>query len=119
MNNSRTTRVPESSEMSRASAAMVSARLDRLPATPYIWKLIVLLSLGGFFEVYDIALTASLSPGLIHAGIFHAVKGLFGLTDQATFAAATFLGLFVGTVAFASVADRYGRRAIFTISLLW
>jgi putative MFS transporter len=106
--------------MFRASAAMISARLDRLPATGYIWKLIILLSLGGFFEVYDVALTASLSPGLIRAGIFHAgVKGLFGLTDQATFAASTFFGLFVGTVAFASVADRFGRRAIFTVSLLW
>src|SRR6202048_4731978 len=115
-----TTQIPESSEMSRASAAMISARLDRLPATGYIWKLIILLSLGGFFEVFDVALTASLSPGLIRAGIFHAgVKGLFGLTDQATFAAVTFLGLFIGTVAFASVADRYGRKAIFTISLLW
>jgi putative MFS transporter len=29
------------------------------------------------------------------------------------------LGLFIGTIAFASVADRYGRRAIFTFSLLW
>jgi len=118
--NSGTTQIPETSETSRASAAMVSARLDRLPATRYIWKLIILLSLGAFFEIYDISLTASLSPGLIRAGIFHAgLKGLFGLTDQATFAAATFLGLFIGTVAFASVADRYGRRAIFTISLLW
>jgi putative MFS transporter len=106
--------------MLRTGAAMVSARLDRLPATQYIWKLIILLSLGAFFEIYDIALTGSISPGLIRAGIFHAgVKGLFGLTDQATFAASTFLGLFIGTVAFASVADRYGRRVIFTISLLW
>src|SRR3984893_18671198 len=115
-----TTQIPEASEISGASAAMVSARLDRLPPTAYVWKLIILLSLGAFFEVYDIALTASLSPGLIRAGIFHAgVKGLFGLTDQATFAASTFFGLFVGTVAFASIADRFGRRAIFTVSLLW
>lgn len=120
MRNAETVRMPETNEMSRSRAAMVSARLDRLPATSYIWKLIILLSLGAFFEIYDIALTASLSPGLIRVGIFHSgVKGLFGLTDQATFAAATFLGLFVGTVAFASVADRYGRRAIFTFSLLW
>src|ERR1700736_1725004 len=120
MNSIGTTRIPGTAEMSRVSAAMISARLDPVPATAYIWKLIVLLSLGGFFEVYDIALTASISPGLIRAGIFHAgVKGLFGLTDQATFAAATFFGLFIGTIAFASVADRYGRRAIFTISLLW
>jgi putative MFS transporter len=98
----------------------VGARLDRLPATLFIWKLIILLSLGGFFEIYDIYLTGSISPALIRSGIFHTgVKGLFGLTDQATFASVTFLGLFLGTIAFASVADRYGRRPIFTISLLW
>src|SRR4030081_28267 len=101
--------------MSSQDANTINARLDRLPATRYIWKLVVLLSLGAFFEVYDIALTGSLSPGLIRAGVFHAgVKGLFGLTDQATFAAVTFLGLFIGTIAFASVADRSGRRPLLT-----
>src|SRR5258708_23692022 len=120
MPNRATMQSTEPREMLRTGAAMVSARLDRLPATQYVWKLIILLSLGAFFEIYDIALTGSISPGLIRAGIVEAgVKGLFGLTDQATFAASTFLGLFIGTVAFASVADRYGRRVIFTISLLW
>src|SRR6202035_433420 len=78
------------------------------------------LSLGGAFEFYDLFQTAYLSPGLIANGIFRAgAKGLFGLTDQATFAAATFAGLFIGTIVFGSVADRFGRRAVFTFSLLW
>ena len=70
--------------------------------------------------MYDLFQTAYLSPGLISSGIFHAGgKGLFGLTDQASFAAATFAGLFFGTMVFGSVADRFGRRTIFTLSLLW
>ena len=106
--------------MSVSQASLISARLDRLPASRYVWRLVVLLSLGAWFEIYDISLTASISPGLIRSGIFHAGgKGLFGLTDQATFAAATFLGLFIGTIGLASIADRFGRRAIFTFSLLW
>jgi MFS transporter, putative metabolite:H+ symporter len=101
-------------------ASAIIARLDRLPASRYFWRLVVLLSLGAWFEIYDISLTASISPGLIRTGVFHSgTKGLFGLTDQATFAAATFLGLFIGTIGLASVADRFGRRAIFTFSLLW
>ena len=100
--------------------AAITARLDRLPATRYVWGLVLLLSLGGAFEFYDLFMTAYLTPGLVRAGIFQAKsQGLFGLSDQATFAAATFAGLFLGTILFAQVADRAGRRAVFTGSLLW
>jgi putative MFS transporter len=100
--------------------ADVAARLERLPSSRALWRVIVLISLGGCFEYYDLFMTAYVAPGLIAAGVFHASeKGLFGLTDQAAFAAATFAGLFIGTIVFSQVADRFGRRAIFTASLLW
>jgi len=101
-------------------ASSIGARLDRLPSSWPVWRLILLISLGGCFEFYDLMMTAYISPGLVAAGVFHTGKaGLFGQADQATFAAATFLGLFIGTIAFAQVADRFGRRAIFTTSLIW
>ena len=100
--------------------ATLSARLDRLPGCWAVWRLVALLSLGGCFEFYDLFLTAYLSPALESAGIFRkGAAGLFGLSDQAAFASVTFAGLFVGTIAFAQVADKFGRRAIFTASLLW
>jgi putative MFS transporter len=65
-------------------------------------------------------MTAYVSPGLIQADISaEGHNAAFGLSDQAAFAAATFAGLFVGTIVFGSVADRFGRRAIFTYALLW
>jgi len=98
----------------------IGARLDRLPPTRYIWLLVGLVSFGAFFEIYDLSLTAPLSLGLLVDGIFHrGAAGLFGFTDQATFAAATFAGLYVGTLGFSTVADRLGRRPIFTFALLW
>ncbi len=98
----------------------LGARLDALPSAWPVWRLILLVSLGGCFEFYDLMMTAYVSPGLVKAGLFHEGRaGLLGQSDQATFAAATFLGLFIGTVAFARVADRFGRRAIFTASLVW
>ena len=98
----------------------IGARLDRLPPTRYIWYLVGLVSFGAFFEIYDLALTAPLSLGLLAAGVFHrGAAGFLGFTDQATFAAATFAGLYVGTLGFAAVADRLGRRTIFTFALLW
>jgi putative MFS transporter len=106
--------------IAEAAAGSIAGRLDALPRAWPAWQLIVLVSLGGWFEFYDLMMTAYISPGLVHAGVFHEGKaGLLGQSDQATFAAATFLGLFIGTVAFARVADRFGRRAIFTASLIW
>src|SRR5467141_1346914 len=106
--------------MPPSNAAQITARIDRLPACWEVWRLVILLSLGAAFEMYALFQTAYLSPCLLASGIFRAgEKGLFGLTDQASFAAATFAGLFVGTIVFGSVADRFGRRAVFTFSLLW
>ena len=98
----------------------ISARLDRLPAARPLWMWVAQLSFGGFFEIYEIALTSLLAPALVAAGIFHKGKGgLFGLPDLATFGAATFAGLFVGALLFSVFADRIGRRPIFTCSLIW
>ena len=101
-------------------ARAILNRLERLPASRYTWRLIFLLSLGAFFEIYDLLMTGYVSPGLILAGIFaEGQAGAFGLSDQAAFASATFGGLFLGTMLFGSVADRFGRRTVFTYALLW
>ena len=82
--------------------------------------LVVLLSFGGFFEFYDLFFTPYVMPGLIRSQIFReGQNGLFGLPDQASFLSCTFAGLFLGTIVFASVADKFGRRVIFTYALLW
>jgi MFS transporter, putative metabolite:H+ symporter len=104
----------------RGEAALISARLDRLPTTRYIWKLVLLLSLGGCFEFYDLFLMTYIGPGLVRSGLFSAASvSFFGLTGLASFVAATFTGLFIGTLAFGFAADKLGRRTIFTYSLLW
>ena len=92
----------------------------RLPATRGFWRRLTLLSLGGFFEFYDLFLAAYVAPGLVKSGILTTTTpGLFGTTGFAGFVAAFFCGLFVGTALFGFVADRLGRRVIFIGSLLW
>jgi len=102
------------------SAAMISARIDRLPATRTIWTIIVLLGFGMFFELYDLLFSAYVAPSLVKSGVLTAsTAGFFGTTGVASFIAALFTGLFVGTILCGFLADRLGRRAIFTWSLLW
>ena len=92
----------------------LAARLDRLPATRTIWKLVVVLSLGGLFEFYELFSTAYVVPGMIRGGILRpTTTAFFGLDGIAGYIAATFAGLFVGTFVFGFVADRCGRRAVF------
>ena len=101
-------------------AGAIGARMDRLPATRAVWKLVALISVGGFFEFYDLFFTGYIAPGLVRSGILTAsTRGLFGTTGVASFVAAMFSGLFLGTALFGFVADRFGRRTIFTFSLLW
>jgi len=109
--------MPDMVETRHESAAIL-ARLDRLPATRHIWMLVALLSLGGLFEFYDLFMTGYVIPGLVKAGMLTGIGvGIF--TGPALFVAATFAGLFIGTFVFGFVADTYGRRAIFTFSMLW
>ncbi len=102
------------------AAATIAARLERMPPGRALWTRVILLSLGGFFEFYDMFLSAYVGPGLVKSGILTATTpGLFGTTGLAGFVAAFFMGLFIGTALFGFVADRFGRRTIFTTSLLW
>jgi len=102
------------------TAGAISARIDRLPATRTIWTMLVLLGFGMFFELYDLLFSAYVAPSLVKSGVLTAkTAGLFGTTGVASFIAALFTGLFVGTILCGFLADRYGRRAIFTWSLLW
>ena len=102
------------------TAGAIAARLDRLPQTFTVWKLIILLSFGFFFELYDLLFTGNIAPGLVKSGILTpTTPGLFGSTGIASFVAALFAGLFIGAIACGFLADKYGRRAIFTYSLLW
>jgi len=98
----------------------INARIDRLPATRSVWMLVLMVSIGGWFEFYDLFFTAYVGPGLVRSGIYSTTTtSFFGFTGLGAFVAASFAGLFIGTFFLAGVADRYGRRSIFTASLLW
>ena len=98
----------------------ISARLDRMPRSRHLRRVVARISAGGFFELYDLFMTGYIAVGLIQAGIFKATTpNPFDVNAFASFVGAGFAGMFVGTLLFSWFSDRYGRRATFTFSLLW
>jgi MFS transporter, putative metabolite:H+ symporter len=98
----------------------IAARLDRLPPSRHVRWLVTLISFGGWFEFYDLFFTAYVGVGLFKSGLFRpTTQGLLDLDGFASFIAALFTGLFLGTIAFSWLSDRFGRRSIFTFALVW
>jgi MFS transporter, putative metabolite:H+ symporter len=112
--------------MSEIDSAKIAARLDRLPTSRTLWKIIVLISLGGVFEYYDLFFTGYVAPGMVKSGLFTPESlGFFAslagikAAGFGSFVFCTFAGLWTGVVFFSQLADRYGRRPVFTWSLVW
>ena len=53
---------------------------------------------AAWFELYDLFFTAYVGPGLVRSGLFSSTTtSFFGISGLASFVAATFAGLFIGT----------------------
>ena len=108
------------------SSAEIAARLDRLPSSRALWTILLLISLGCVFEFYDLFFTAYVGPGMVDSGLFTRESlGIFAslriirVAGFGTFVFSTFAGLWFGVVVLGQMADRFGRKAVFTWSLIW
>jgi putative MFS transporter len=88
----------------------IAARLDRVPLFAMHRRLAVVVGIGTFFDLYDIFL------GGVLAAVLAEEWGL-GTNGKALVIASGFAGMFVGAIAFGSLADRFGRRRMFLINL--
>ena len=88
-----------------------STVLDRLPVTAWHWRLIVLVGVGTFFDLYEVFLGGVLAP--ILAGEFE-----LGAGGKALVIAAGFAGMFVGANLLSVAADRFGRRRVLILDML-
>jgi putative MFS transporter len=94
-----------------ANQLTIAERIERLPLGGFHRRFIALVSLGNFFDVYDIFIVAYIGAALQQFGFL-------SLREFTFFVAAGFLGMFVGTVVFGMGSDRMGRRSAFILLLL-
>jgi putative MFS transporter len=112
--------------MTAATPRDIAVRLDRLPSSRAVWNIVVLISLGSVFEFYDLFFTAYVAPGMVETGLFTPESlGIFAslkvirVAGFGTFVFSTFVGLWLGVVLLGHAADRFGRKSVFTWSLMW
>ena len=94
-----------------AAADTFVARLDRVPLNRFHLRLLVLAGVGWMFDAMDVLmLSFLLTP----------IRNEFKLdaTGVGLVASATFFGMFVGAAVSGRLADRYGRRGVFTTTLI-
>ena len=93
------------------NSTSIAARIERLPLGRFHRRFITLVSLGNFFDLYDIFVVAYIGAALQQSHFLT-------LQQFTAFIASGFFGMFVGTIAFGIGSDRFGRRIVFMTLLL-
>lgn len=95
-----------------ASDAMIAARLDRLPMTGYQRLIFGIIATAWFFDSIDLgSLTFLLGS----------IREEFGLTtaQAGLLSSMSFIGMFLGAAIAGMAADRFGRKMVFQVSMVF
>lgn len=95
-----------------ALEANLSRRLDRMPLTRFHVLFLLLCGLGTMFDAMDSVLIASAIP-VLKASL------KLSVTQTTLVGTISTLGLFLGALFVGGLADRYGRKLVFQVSLVW
>lgn len=87
------------------------ARLDRLPISKFHRRILTLISIGMFFDGYDVYVAASVLGATLHSGFST-------LAQNAQFVSVTFIGMMLGSFLTGFLGDRFGRRFTYQANLV-
>ena len=88
-----------------------AARLDRLPLGSFHRRVLRLVGMGMFFDLFDNSMMAGVLAALVSSGVST-------MASNATFISATFAGLTIGAASAGFIGDRLGRRFAYQFNLL-
>jgi len=92
----------------------IPARLDRLPWTARHLKLVVALGVGWVLDGLQVTIAGAIGPVLQYVPTLALTPGEIGMSASAYVA-----GAVAGAMLFGALADRFGRRRIFYVTLLF
>lgn len=89
----------------------ISQRIEKLPVTPMLWKVLFLAGIGWLFDAMD--------QGMV-SGVMAAIGKSWQLTpaDLGLLGSASAVGMAIGAAIAGMAADRWGRRTIVTFTLV-
>ncbi|MEU4650148.1 MFS transporter [Nocardia fluminea] len=93
------------------SAASIGARLDRLPTGSFHYRLAGKLGIGTFFDGFD-----AIALAVVLTYVMHSLD--IGLSEAGLIISAGYIGQFIGALVVGALADRFGRRKAFIVSLV-
>ena len=93
------------------AAPSLHERLDALPLSQFHWKLLVVSGLGWMFDAMDVLVVGSVVAAVSREWALDATQSQWINT-------ANVAGLFFGALASGWLADRFGRKAVFQLTLL-
>jgi putative MFS transporter len=94
-----------------ALAVNAGARLDRLPISPFHYRIFWLVGAGMFFDGYDLYVAGGVLASLIQTKFST-------LPQNLQFISLTFVGMTAGALITGFVGDKFGRRFTYQINLL-
>lgn len=97
--------------MSNTSSEMLIARMERLPLGPFHYRMLVINGAAWAFDAFDVGLVTF---------VVTALTGAWNLTSTqvGSILSIGLVGMFVGALLSGPIADRWGRKAVFQITML-
>jgi len=90
----------------------VPARLDRLPWSPWHWRIVVALGITWMLDGLEVTLVGAVAPLLARPDTLHLDDAQIGAAATAYLA-----GAIVGALVFGRLSDMFGRKRLFFVTL--